>query len=105
MPKVVPVEDVVAGMITAEPVRNSVGQTLLGADVELTERHANLLRTWGVKTLIVKADATEGAIEISDEMRAAAEEHLYTRTSWRPRNDVEAVLFSFAIERVATQTK
>jgi hypothetical protein len=105
MPKVVPVEDVKAGMVTAEPVRNSVGQTLLGADVELSERHANLLRTWGVKTLIIKTDANEGVVEISDEMRAAAEELLYTRTSWRARNELETILFGFTIERLATRKK
>jgi hypothetical protein len=105
MPKVVPVEDVTAGMITAEPVRNSVGQTLLGADVELSERHANLLRTWGVKTLIIKTSANEGVIEISDEMRGAAEEHLFSRTSWRPRNEIESTLFGFVIERIATRGK
>jgi hypothetical protein len=54
MPKV-KIDALREGMVSAADVKNLDDMLLLPAGVELTERHINILRTWGVVEVAVEA--------------------------------------------------
>lgn len=63
--KTVEIDDSIVGEITAEPVTDAKGRTLIGVDVALTKLHVSRLLKFGVEDVVIvasgeDADATEG---------------------------------------------
>lgn len=89
MPQIVAVDNANEGMILAEPVVNSMGQTLLPSGVELKSSHIRILKTWNVRTLTIKNEDSEEEVEVSSELLEIAKESLLRRMKWSPRNAAE----------------
>jgi hypothetical protein len=69
------------GMVLARDVRASSGVVLLGAGVEISERHIQIFRSWGVNEVEVKgADQTmlntQILLKLDAEKRALVEREL-----------------------------
>jgi hypothetical protein len=47
------------GMVLARDVRASSGLVLLGAGVEITQRHIDIFRSWGVHEIEIKGETQE----------------------------------------------
>jgi hypothetical protein len=101
MSEIVQLEDIEDGMVLAEPIVNNFGQTLLPADIELAQKHVNILKTWNVRSVTIKGDSKEEEFVISEELRAKAKEHLKQRMKWEPRNQYEKELIKIGIIHVA----
>ncbi len=72
-----PVDDLVAGMVIAEEVRDQQGRLLMPAGTALTDRHLRAFSLWGIMTIRVRgeggADAEEAPLELTPEQVAEAE--------------------------------
>lgn len=97
MGKVISVEDIENGMILAEPIMNSFGQTLIAAGAEIKECHKKLLKTWNIMTLVISKDDDEEDGPISDELKEIAVDLLKKRFKWEPRNNSEAEIFNLGV--------
>jgi hypothetical protein len=53
-------EHLLPGMVAAADIRNMDGMLLLPAGCELTERHAQILRTWGIAEIAVEGPEDDG---------------------------------------------
>lgn len=98
---IITVEQIKDGMITAEPVINNFGFTLIPAGTALMEKHKKVLKTWNVFTVSIKTDDVDENEEISEELKALAIERLSKRMKWSPRNNLEINLYHTAIIRAA----
>lgn len=85
------------GMVTAEPIVNNFGQTLLPAGIELKTKHIELLRMWNIQTVYIKSDDSESEGEINEEIIRQSNEILSKRLSWVPRNAVEKDLIELGV--------
>jgi hypothetical protein len=103
MSKSLKLEDVIPGMVLAEPVLNSYNQTLLSAGMTLTEEKIKILRTWNIRTLYIKSDENDKKFEISSEILAICTDKLEKRMIWQPRNEIERDLFNSALQILATE--
>ena len=74
------------GSILAEPVLNSFGQTLIGAGIELNQKHINILKTWNIHVVKIKIDSNEEIEKYSDLQLKLALEKLMQHVKWQPRN-------------------
>lgn len=101
MANIITIEQIQDGMVTAEPVVNNFGFTLIPAGTTLSERHKRILKTWNAFTVSIKSDDLEEDLEISDELKALAVERLSKRMKWTPRNVFEINLYQTAIIRAA----
>lgn len=72
-----PVDDLVAGMVIAEEVRDQQGRLLMPAGTALTDRHLRAFSLWGIMTIRVRgeggADDAEAPLELTPEQVAEAE--------------------------------
>ncbi len=71
------VEHLLPGMVAASDIKNMDGMLLLPAGCELTERHAQILKTWGIAEISVEGPDDESevagalaAIEVSPDRMA-----------------------------------
>jgi hypothetical protein len=101
MATIVVIDQIKDGMITAEPVINNFGFTLIPAGTTLLEKHKKILKTWNVLTVSIKSDEQEDDLEISEELKLLASERLNKRMKWSPRNAHEINLYQAAIIRIA----
>ncbi|MFW5701735.1 MAG: hypothetical protein ACOCX7_02180 [Bacteroidota bacterium] len=101
MAEIVQIDQIEEGMVLAEPIVNNFGQTLLPADIELSSKHVNILKTWNIRSVTVKGDATQEDFTLSEELRAKAKEHLAGRMKWEPRDKFEKELYKMGIVHVA----
>lgn len=62
MPKIT-IDQIQEGMVVTENICGHSGQVLLGAGVELTEKHLRVLKTWGINVVSVEGDESEGENE------------------------------------------
>jgi hypothetical protein len=99
MPVVLSLEDLVEGMVTAEPVLNHLGQLLLGQGVTLSTRHLMVLKTWGIEKCLIEGGAETASPEISDVMSTQAWECVQERLYWEPRNIWEQELVQIAVHQ------
>jgi len=76
-------EEVQAGMVLEKDVKNSHGQVLIRAGMELKERHLTLIRSWGVTEVVVRGEEKPKGepIDVSPEAYAWAEGSLKLRFS------------------------
>ncbi len=85
------------GMITAEPVINNFGQTLLPKGLELSARHIDMLRVWNIQAVQIKSEQKDESLEISEELRSHATELFLKRISWEPRNPIEEDIIDLGV--------
>lgn len=58
----VPVDDLEAGMVLADEVRDQQGRLLMPSGTELTDRHLRAFQMWGIMTVRIRTgDGTEPA--------------------------------------------
>ena len=74
-------DDIKSGMILEKDVQERSGRVLLRAGTEITDRHLNIFRTWGVVDVEVESmrheeAAAQAARELDPEVLKAAEEFL-----------------------------
>ncbi len=76
-------EEVQAGMVLEKDVKNSHGQVLIRAGMELKDRHLTLIRSWGVTEIVVRGEEKPKGepIDVSPEAYAWAEGALKFRFS------------------------
>lgn len=97
MAQLIKTEEIEEGMTLAEPVSNKYGQTLLPAGITLTHQKAKILKTWNIKTVVVKTDSSDEEVEINWEMIERWKETLSKKMSWQPKNENESDLFQSAV--------
>jgi hypothetical protein len=56
---IIPINRLSPGMVLKSPVRDITGRLLLGAEVELQEKHINIFKTWGIAEVEVQGDGEE----------------------------------------------
>lgn len=101
MPKTLAIDNVEPESILAEPVTNSLGQTLINTGIALTAKHINLLRTWNIQLVKIIDDSEDEAIEINEEQISKARIELSKHLKWTPRNDAEADLIELGVITLA----
>lgn len=72
----VPVDDLVAGMVIAEEVRDQQGRLLMPAGTELTDRHLRAFALWGIMAIRVRGaggESDEGPGALTPEQLAEGE--------------------------------
>jgi hypothetical protein len=103
MPEIIPISSIEEGMVSAEPIINNYGQTLIPAGATLSNKHKVLLMTWNIDSICIKTEESGTDMEISDEVKALAMERLARRFKWTPRNSLEKELFSIALLHTSKQ--
>lgn len=93
-----PVDSKLIGTKLDRSIMNKFGQVLLPADLELAERHIELLHTWGVKTVWVHNDKILGNSSPDVEKVKEIKELLGKRLEWKPRNSWESELYTLAFQ-------
>jgi hypothetical protein len=94
----IPLERLEPGMVLAEPIFNRFGQVLLNKGVQISDRHLNVLKTWGIpKVLIEGGESNEEQFEINEEMRTRALTRLNKRLLWHPKTPLEEELIHLAV--------
>lgn len=96
MARIISISEIENGMILAEPVFNSSGQTLLSSGVELNQKHVKILKTWNISSLSIHDDNNNNENVISPEILKLAKEKVIQRMDWTPRNSIEIDLISTA---------
>ena len=75
------IENIETGMILASDVHDRSGRMLLGAGVELTQKHLVIFRTWGVVEADIEGQGADEVVEpipadVDPQELAAAEQAL-----------------------------
>lgn len=97
MGKVILCEEIEDGMILSQPILNKFGQTILPANAVLQAKHSNMLRTWGIRSIVVKDDShNEEKMEIGEDVRQLVVEQLENLIRWKPENEFEEEVFQLA---------
>ena len=84
-----------------EPVVNKRGQMLLGQGASMTERTISVLKSAGVRSVIIQGEDES----LTEEDLACAEALLRSRMQWEPSDAVEEELFVEVIRHLARQGK
>lgn len=105
MPKIIHIDEIAEDMVLQTAVANKFGQVLIGAGVQLTEKHKKILKTWNITNVEIKSDDLPIAIEISPENIDAAKAFIATKIKWKPKNKLEDELIGIAIKTAAIQLK
>jgi hypothetical protein len=97
MPSVVQIDDIEEGMVLAEPIVNSFGQTLINSGIELKDNHIRVLKTWSIRSVTIKEDENEEEVEITKEMIILAQKKVAERVFWKPRTDEEKDMYKSVV--------
>jgi hypothetical protein len=97
MSKVIALDKAEANLLLAEPIINSIGQTLINSGIALTTKHLSLLRTWNIQYICVIAEEGEEASEISELQLEQARENLIAEILWLPRNQAEQDIIELGV--------
>ncbi len=89
------------GMVLAEPVMNSYGQTLIPTGAALTAHHLRVIRTWNIEAVRIQAEGETAEFVMSAQVKRVAEERLRQRITWLPRNTHEQDLFAMGVKHLA----
>ena len=101
MPKTIAIDNVEPESILAEPVTNSLGQTLINSGVALSAKHINILRTWNIQLVKIIDDSDDEVIEINEEQISKSRIELAKYLKWTPRNNAEADLIELGVIALA----
>jgi hypothetical protein len=97
MPNIIQIDDIKEGMVLAQPIVNSFGQTLINSGIELKETHIRVLKTWSVRSVTIKEDESEEEVEITKEMILLAQKKVAERVSWKPRTEEEKDMYKAVV--------
>ena len=102
MPKLIDIECLEPGMVIVKSIINRFGQLILPEGTKIEERHKRVLKTWGVKSLMI-VDITDNSNDIEpepdDRIKTLAEEYLKKKIRWTPRNGYEVSMYQIALKR------
>lgn len=100
-------DEIVDGMVLAEPIMKSTGQILFALHMQLEPKHIQTFKTWGIENFAVFVgeqkevlQQNSGKAEEAD-IRAEAEKLLKKRMRWEPRNKNEIDLYEMGIDSIA----
>lgn len=99
--KNVAVDNLEEGMVLAEALTNSFGQTLMPAGTSIKANHIKILKTWNIRLVKIKSDENEEEIKISKEMIALAQQKIIERLTWKPTSNEEKQLFQIGVFQTA----
>ena len=100
MPRHIHIEKLEPGIVLAVPLMNRYGQVLLQAGSELTVHHLPMLKTWGIKSVLVREGENGERPEPSEDFVKKSEEQIYSRMNWKPRNDFEKDLVQMTLTKI-----
>lgn len=101
MSRIINVNNIEDGMVTAEVVKNNFGVVMLPAGAILEERHKRILKGWNIQTVCIKSNDNGANSEISEELLHTAEERLKAKMDWVPKDEFEKSMFDSAVCYVA----
>ncbi len=101
MPQKININEIVEGMVTAEPVINSFRQTLIKAGTTLKPSHRNLLKTWNIQIIAIKTNDDEEVTDIGIELQRLCFDRLARRVKWKPRNVYEKAVYLLGFIRAS----
>ncbi len=103
MPKI-SVDSAEEGMMVADDICGPNGQLLLPAGISITAKHLRVLKTWGIRYIVVQGDDVEAEqpITLSDDALKQAEQALASRFSLCDlKHPVMSVLYQAALRQHA----
>jgi len=101
MVKLIKVDALRDGMEIALPVKNKLGQVLLGRDIRLDQKYIKILKTWGIEYVSIKAGFEDGSEKLFNEKQTEeAKLKLGKRFYWEPRNSFERELYEIALQNI-----
>jgi hypothetical protein len=101
----IPLEGLEAGMVLAEPIFNRFGQVLLNKGVQISDRHLNVLKTWGIPKVLIQVGESNGKqFEINEEMRNRVLARLNKRLLWHPNTPLEEEIIQLAIQQAVQRS-
>jgi hypothetical protein len=101
MPKSLSLDLIEPGIVLAEPVTNSLGQTLINSGITLTAKHISILRTWNIHIVSVIDDDNEEVSELSESQIEYARTEIKKLLTWSPRNEAEEDLIELGVLAIA----
>jgi hypothetical protein len=69
-------EDLKEGMVVGEDVKDKNGQLLLPAGLALSEKHLELVKSWGISQVSIESGNKEEEVPLDPELIAKAEKEL-----------------------------
>ena len=99
MAQLIILNNLVEGMVTAEPVFNHLGQLLLGKGLSLSSRHLTVLKTWGIEKCLIEGGESAASPQINESLRARARQHVQSRLCWESQNVWEAEIIEIAVQQ------
>lgn len=101
MSRIININNIEEGMVTAEAVKNKFGVVMLPAGAILEERHKRILKGWNIQTLHIKSVDNGIDSDISDNFLQTAEQHLKMKMDWVPKDDFEKSMYDSAVHYIA----
>jgi hypothetical protein len=105
MSKTISIDAVEPESILAEPVTNSLGQTLINSGVTLTSKHISLLRTWNIQIVKIIDGSNDEVNNINEYQISQARIELKKYVRWTPRNNAEEDLIELGVLALAHKMK
>lgn len=104
MPKRIGLTEVTESMVLAQPVLNQHGQLMLPAGSPITSRHITLLKMWGISSVVIESaegEASPSELTPPPNVLLNCARRLTRRWPWRPRLEVERLVFQLAVLKLA----
>lgn len=105
MPRIINTDEINEEMELQTAVTNKFGQVLIGAGVQLSEKHKKILKTWNINNIEIKSDDLPIEVEISPENIDAAKAFIATKIKWKSKNKLEDEIIEIAIKAAALQLR
>ncbi|MBX3009636.1 MAG: hypothetical protein KF816_16555 [Melioribacteraceae bacterium] len=104
MVKSIAIEKITSGTKLASDVRNKYGQILLGAGMELDEKHKKIFKMWGIVTVEIEDKKTATTnIEGDEALLEEAKNKLQSRLNWQPSNSIEIDIYEMALQKILSK--
>ncbi len=91
-------DNLIPGMILAEPIVNKDQEQILPAGASLTEYTITVLRKWDVQSVIIKDDTESTDSSLREKTHIQAVRRVEMRMRWKPGNPMEEEIYQLAIE-------
>lgn len=101
---IIPVSEAMIGMVVANSIINSYGQTLLPDKSIIEEQHLKLFKIWGVDSVSIhrRDEAQDSSMqELTSSLLEQGLRRLRQHVKWNPRIPIEHNLFKTAIKILA----
>ncbi|NCC53040.1 MAG: hypothetical protein EOM20_17765 [Spartobacteria bacterium] len=100
--KRIPIAEITTEMVLGEPVIARNGQVLLPQGAHLTERHTRILKTWGIRSIVIDTGDEEiDPQELSEELLERGRKRLKPRMLAAPHHTLEEQIYEVAVRRAA----